>query len=114
MAVREMAVAEVAAMTLEQAAEYLQVSPEELEEWLEDGELPGTKLPSGVWRVPTSTLEGWLNHRARLNLQARPVSGEQALRGARELRERILRRRGGEPLPQGSSVDAIREVRGRD
>jgi excisionase family DNA binding protein len=112
--VREMAVAEVAAMTLEQAAEYLQVSPDELEEWLEAGALPGTKLPSGAWRVPRSTLEGWLDRHAQLNMRKRSVDVREALRQARELREQILRDRGGQPFPEGFGVEAVREARDRE
>ena len=109
-----MAVAEKLAMTLQQAAAALQVPADDLERWLEAGEVPGARLPSGEWRIPRSALEAWLHHQAQLNLQKRPVNGREALRRADELRARILARRGGKPFPHGFGVQAIREARGGD
>lgn len=110
-----MATAEAVAMTLEQTAQYLQVPQDDLREWLEAGELPGTRLPSGEWRVPRPALEEWLNRRARLNLRNRGGSSPRiALRQARELREQILRDRNGEPFPEGFGVQAVREARERE
>lgn len=42
------------------------------------------------------------------------MDGMEAIRQADKLREDILRRRGGEPLPRGFAVEAIREAREGD
>jgi hypothetical protein len=42
------------------------------------------------------------------------VDVREALRQARELREQILRDRGGQPFPEGFGVEAVREARDRE
>lgn len=104
-----MVVETIAAMTLEQAAEYLQVTVDDLTHWLERGELPGVRLPSGEWRVPRHDLDHWLSRGAWANVTG--PDAQAGLERADELRARILARRGGEPLPCGWSVKVIREGR---
>lgn len=47
-------------LTLEQAAEYLQISPDDLQNELEQGRVPGRKL-AGKWRISRDALDRFLS-----------------------------------------------------
>jgi len=114
MAVMVMATETREVMTIEQVAEYLQAGADDVRRLIEEYGMPALEVREGQWRIPRGVLDQWLNRRARLRSQQRPAEGEGALRRANELRERILRDRGGVPLPDGFGVDAMREAREGD
>ncbi|MEA3402741.1 MAG: helix-turn-helix domain-containing protein [Armatimonadota bacterium] len=114
-------------MTIEQAAEYLQIGADDVRELIEGGSLPAVRLLNDVWRVPKSALDEWLRTMAYCNVPGKPQTSsdaehalsdvrrhmnDHALERADRLRERILERRGGEPFAAGYSAELIRE--GRD
>ena len=91
-------------MTVEDAAEYLQVSPNTLYRWL--------KLGGKVWRVPRRELDRWVCARARRNLiESAPRVTAEWLEGVRGLREAILEDMGGEPFRGDEIEEMIREGR---
>lgn len=51
-----------ALLTPEQVAEFFQVTPYTVREWLKDGKLPGTK-PTGRWRVKQSDVIEFANQK---------------------------------------------------
>ena len=99
-------------MTIEQAAEYLQVTEEALRALLQSGELPAVRLDGDEWRVPRGALAEWLRAAAYANLwPVRRARGERALERLDALRRQMLERRGGVPFPDGHAAQLIREGR---
>lgn len=46
-------------LTLKEAAAYLRISPNSLQELAEQGEVPGVQM-NGAWRFPKSSLDEWM------------------------------------------------------
>lgn len=44
-------------------AKQLRVHERTVRRWMEDGKMPGARLPSGEWRVPKAQYEAWLRER---------------------------------------------------
>lgn len=49
-------------LTIEQAADYLQIAPKTVREWLRVGRLPGVKI-GRVWRIREASLRAWVEQR---------------------------------------------------
>lgn len=101
-------------MTVEQVADYMQLEPVDVERLIVERGLPAIEVSDHVWRIPRAALDDWLNRTARSRDRERQMDGMEAIRQADKLREDILRRRGGVPLPRGFIVEAIREAREGD
>jgi excisionase family DNA binding protein len=101
-------------MTAEQVAEYMQLDPADVQRLIAERGLPALEVSEGVWRIPRAALDEWLNRAARARNPERQISAREAMHRADRLREDILRRRSGMPLPRGFAVEAIREVREGD
>jgi excisionase family DNA binding protein len=49
------------ALTPDEAARILKVSPQTVRRWLRDGSIKGTKVGGGkLWRISQTTIEGYL------------------------------------------------------
>lgn len=51
-------------LTVEQAAERLQMHPDTIRRFLRDGTLPGRKLGARQWRIPASSLKAYMEGEA--------------------------------------------------
>ncbi len=59
--------------TVEEAAEYLQVVPATVREWLRKGEMKGVKLGGRIWRIREQDLVEYLD---KMAVQDEPDGGE--------------------------------------
>ena len=125
-------------MTIEQVADYLQATPEQVRRLIDERGLPALRLVDGELRVPRDLLKDWIVREAAGDGDRRPAaramndeeirrSREEAyarvargdaprltqefLDRLRETRERILAERGGKPFPRGWIREAIDEGR---
>ncbi|MFO8079402.1 MAG: helix-turn-helix domain-containing protein [Armatimonadota bacterium] len=140
MAVREMATETREVMTVEQAAEYLQMEPEDVRRLIEQREFPAFETVPGEWRVDRAALRRWIDRRTAKHLgepihiramsdtemrrlredtaagraaglaRRRPLTKEW-LERVTARREAIRQRRGGKPFPSGWIREAIEEGR---
>jgi len=137
-AVREMATETPDVMTIEQVAEYLQATPEQVSRLIDERRLPVLRLVDGELRVPRDLLRDWIMREAsgerRRGAGLRVLSDEEIRRSReeayarlargdaprltqefldrmRETRERVLAERGGRPFPRGWIREAINEGR---
>ena len=55
-------------MTVEEVAEYLQVSDRTIYNMATDGQIPAAKI-AGKWRFPKSEVDAWLGELARVNVR---------------------------------------------
>ncbi|MER3406336.1 MAG: hypothetical protein C4289_15200 [Chloroflexota bacterium] len=58
-------------LTLDEAAALLQVPPETVRQWLEEGRLYGKKLAGNEWRVAEHTIDEFLHEQAGMPPQGR-------------------------------------------
>jgi len=94
-------------MTVEEAADYLQVNPKTLYRWLREGEVPGIKLGGNVWRVKKATLDEWVSRRSLQNVfEQAPRLTQEWLDRVRARRERLLEGMGGVPF-RGDELDEM-------
>jgi len=125
-------------MTIEQAAEYLQVTEDQVRRLIDERGLPALELVDGELRVPRGLLNDWIEReasgsaawrsgsrvltdeeirRSREETYARLARGDaprltqEFLDRLREIRERVLAERGGEPFPKGWVREEIDEGR---
>jgi excisionase family DNA binding protein len=138
--VREMATETREVMTVEQAAEYLQMEPDDVRRLIEEREFPAFETVPGEWRVDRSALRRWIDRRTAEQIgerwqslstsdeemrrlredtaagrasglaRRRPLTGEWLDRVTAR-REAIRERRGGKPFPSGWIREAIEEGR---
>lgn len=136
MVVREMATETREVMTIEQAADYLQMKSEDVRRLIEEREFPAFETVQGEWRVGLHELRRWIHRRTARHLgesmHLRVMSEEEMRRlredtaagraeglarrkpltrewldRVRETREAILEERGGKPFPKGWIREAI-------
>ncbi len=127
-------------MTVEQVAEHLQVTADQVRRLIEERGLPALRLFDDVWRVSRPVLDRWIEReslghigeRAPLRTMTRdqvrqlrddtyagrargltnaPRLTKEFLDRTREIREAVLADRGGKPFPKGWIHDAIEEGR---
>lgn len=123
-------------MTIEQVAEYLQATTEQVQRLIDERGLPVLRLPEGELRVPRDLLKDWIVREAsgngRRTGRSRPMTDEEIRRSREEAyariergeaprltqefldrmqatREAILRDRGGVPIPHEFFETARRE-----
>jgi excisionase family DNA binding protein len=56
--------------TVEQAAEIFQVNPDSVYRWLREGVLPGIRLNTRAWRIPSHALRQHIENRLRSHNQS--------------------------------------------
>ncbi len=127
-------------MTVEQVAEYLQATPEQVRRLIDERGLPVLRLADGELRIPRDLLKDWIVREASGNgrrpreargmtieemrklreetkagrargLNNPPPLTQEFLDRVRANREAILRDRGGVPFPKGWIREAIDEGR---
>lgn len=138
LAVTGMAMEAREVMTVEQVAEYLQATPEQVRRLIDERGLPVLRLADGELRIPRDLLKDWIVReasgngrrdseqrimtdeeirRAREETYARIERGEaprltqEFLDEMRAIRQAILDDRGGKPFPKGWIHEAIEEGR---
>jgi excisionase family DNA binding protein len=80
-------------LTVEQAAEHLQMHPATLRRLLRNGQLPGVKFGAKDWRIPTSKLKEFIEQ--ALAQQKKPPATEKS-RAVTQLRKVRKARKSGD------------------
>lgn len=58
-------------LTIEEAAEILQLAPRTVNKYLREGKLPGAKLGGKLWRIRESTLFEWIGEQEAASKEGR-------------------------------------------